>query len=161
MATGSTGRYSQRWRSPGRRGQVRWLAHTSESVACPTLRARSGRVTDSLILDTHSTACGRQVATGLRSGDRVTGRWQSSSSSARTRRDQTGRKIALVLASRLPNNGDALLDGDYRYRLWRRWDPNQPIMGWVMLNPSTADDQRDDQTLRKCMGFARTHDHGA
>src|SRR5687767_3554765 len=50
--------------------------------------------------------------------------------------------------------------GWYRYRLWRRWDPSQPIMVWVMLNPSTADADTDDQTLKKCMGFARKHGHG-
>jgi hypothetical protein len=65
-----------------------------------------------------------------------------------------------VLASVLPDDSNALLDGVYRYCLWRRWNLNQPIMGWVMLNPSTANAKEDDQTLRKCMGFARKHDHG-
>ena len=46
------------------------------------------------------------------------------------------------------------LDGPYRYRLWRRWDDADTLL-FVMLNPSTADHQRDDPTLRRCMGFAR------
>jgi hypothetical protein len=33
-------------------------------------------------------------------------------------------------------------------------------MVWILLNPSTADADRDDPTLRKCVGFARTHGHG-
>jgi hypothetical protein len=33
-------------------------------------------------------------------------------------------------------------------------------MVWVMLNPSTANADTDDQTLKKCMGFARQHGHG-
>lgn len=45
--------------------------------------------------------------------------------------------------------------GRYRYRLWRWWDPALPSVVFVMLNPSTADALADDQTIRKCVGFAR------
>lgn len=45
--------------------------------------------------------------------------------------------------------------GRYRYRLIRAWDHSLPMVTWVMLNPSTADAQRDDLTLTKCQGFAR------
>lgn len=48
----------------------------------------------------------------------------------------------------------------YRYRLWRRWDVATPVMVWVMLNPSTADADVDDPTIRKCKGFARAHGYG-
>lgn len=50
--------------------------------------------------------------------------------------------------------------GRYRYRLWRLWDELAPVMVWVMLNPSTADADVDDPTLRKCVGFAKRHRHG-
>lgn len=45
--------------------------------------------------------------------------------------------------------------GRYRYSLERCWDDGLPMVTWVMLNPSTADAETDDQTIRKCVGFAR------
>ena len=45
--------------------------------------------------------------------------------------------------------------GLYRYSLWREWSVEGPVMGWVMLNPSTADAHTDDPTIRRCIGFAK------
>lgn len=44
--------------------------------------------------------------------------------------------------------------GSYRYVLTRRWDRSKPHATFIMLNPSTADAQQDDATIRKCRGFA-------
>ncbi|UTC29641.1 hypothetical protein BAJUN_00110 [Bajunvirus bajun] len=57
---------------------------------------------------------------------------------------------------------DALISecGQYRYYLTRLWDPTKPILIWIMLNPSTADADLDDPTIRRCMSFARQNDFG-
>lgn len=39
----------------------------------------------------------------------------------------------------------------YRYRLWRQWDRNLPSLGFIMLNPSTADHQVNDPTITRCL----------
>jgi hypothetical protein len=38
----------------------------------------------------------------------------------------------------------------YRYLLRRSWDHIKPRFLIVMLNPSTADDEKDDATIRSC-----------
>jgi hypothetical protein len=48
----------------------------------------------------------------------------------------------------------------YRYHLYRTWDAELPHMVWLMLNPSTADAEKDDLTIKKCMGFARREGMG-
>jgi len=50
--------------------------------------------------------------------------------------------------------------GQYRYTLHRRWDATLPTLVWIMLNPSTADAQTDDRTIRRCIGFARGWRYG-
>lgn len=46
--------------------------------------------------------------------------------------------------------------GRYRYRLWRQWAPGDQTVGFVMLNPSTADALTDDPTIRRCIRFAQS-----
>jgi hypothetical protein len=58
----------------------------------------------------------------------------------------------------------------YRYTLWREWEePEMGLLGLlasgcfkpggylmvIVLNPSTADESRDDPTIRRCVGFAK------
>lgn len=44
--------------------------------------------------------------------------------------------------------------GKFRYRLTRALGPNVRIANLLMLNPSTADAERNDPTTTRCMGFA-------
>jgi hypothetical protein len=52
-------------------------------------------------------------------------------------------------------------DGLYRYGLGRQWNFNgtteHPLRAvlWLMFNPSTADAERDDATIRKCVKFSK------
>jgi len=50
-------------------------------------------------------------------------------------------------------------DGKYRYLLERCWSEG-PTITFVMLNPSTADADIDDPTIRRCMGFAKKLGYG-
>lgn len=51
--------------------------------------------------------------------------------------------------------------GKYRYLLTRIWDENKPKVMFIMLNPSTADANNDDPTIRRCIGFAKSWGYGA
>lgn len=57
------------------------------------------------------------------------------------------------------SGADISADGVYRYHLWRAWGRGDHAV-FVMLNPSTADHETDDMTIRKCCGFARRWDCG-
>jgi hypothetical protein len=46
-------------------------------------------------------------------------------------------------------------DRQYRYELRRTWDESKPKVLFIMLNPSTADANIDDPTIRRCIGFAK------
>lgn len=50
--------------------------------------------------------------------------------------------------------------GRYRYELTRQWDDG-PQLRFIMLNPSTADADIDDPTIRRCVGFARRWGYGS
>jgi hypothetical protein len=56
----------------------------------------------------------------------------------------------------------ALFSSDriYRFRLWRVWDKRKGLALFIGLNPSTADENADDPTIRRCIGFASTWGYG-
>lgn len=50
--------------------------------------------------------------------------------------------------------------GKYRYSLSRVWDENKPRVLFIMLNPSTADAEKNDPTITRCIGFAKDWGYG-
>lgn len=47
----------------------------------------------------------------------------------------------------------------YRYKLQQRWG-NGPLMLWLLMNPSTADENTTDPTVAKCADMARRRGFG-
>lgn len=48
----------------------------------------------------------------------------------------------------------------YRYDLLRVWDETTPYLMFIGLNPSTADHEQDDPTIKRCIGFAESLNFG-
>lgn len=57
---------------------------------------------------------------------------------------------------------NAILSADrkYRYILSRTWDETKPTVLFIGLNPSTADEEIDDPTIRKCINYAKSWGYG-
>ncbi len=57
---------------------------------------------------------------------------------------------------------DALISGDGKYRYWlsRLWNIKLPLTVFIGLNPSTADAEKDDPTIRRCISFAKSWGSG-
>ena len=71
-------------------------------------------------------------------------------------------EMADVMISRNGENGAAFSECyEYRYALWRRWDEGKPTVMFIMLNPSTADAESDDPTIRKCRRYAESWGYGS
>jgi len=62
-----------------------------------------------------------------------------------------------------PSTGTASFSacGHYRWWLERLWQPEAPRLLFIGLNPSRADGQRDDPTLRRLLGFAQRWGYGS
>lgn len=51
--------------------------------------------------------------------------------------------------------------GRFRYELWRDLGDKDRCVCFIMLNPSTADANHNDPTVRRCIGFARSWGFGS
>lgn len=48
----------------------------------------------------------------------------------------------------------------YRYTLWDIWRPGKPQINFLMLNPSTANEIKNDPTIERCSRRARQWGYG-
>lgn len=58
-------------------------------------------------------------------------------------------------------SSQALIVPPYRYWLSRAWDQAKPHAMFIMLNPSTADAKLDDNTIGRCVDFAKREGFGS
>jgi len=49
----------------------------------------------------------------------------------------------------------------WRYLLWRRWEPKLPVVNFLMLNPSTADEHKLDPTCSRARDYAERWNFGS
>ncbi len=70
--------------------------------------------------------------------------------------------ISEVLGRIAPSGALISDDGTYRFKLWRSLSEGHAGMcvNFIMLNPSTADHEKDDPTIRRCIGYARSWGFG-
>ncbi|MUV36981.1 hypothetical protein JNUCC1_00787 [Lentibacillus sp. JNUCC-1] len=52
-------------------------------------------------------------------------------------------------------------DRTHRYMLTCSWDSKKPAVTFVMFNPTLEDENEADQTLRRCVSFARDWGYGS
>lgn len=52
-------------------------------------------------------------------------------------------------------------DRKYRYSIERVWDSTRKSVVFICLNPSTADEYEEDQTLTRCINFSRDWGYGS
>lgn len=51
-------------------------------------------------------------------------------------------------------------DRQYRYALWRIWNEDKPLIMFIGLNPSTANERKDDATIRRIIRFTGEWGYG-
>lgn len=54
----------------------------------------------------------------------------------------------------------AVLDGKRRYRLWRIWEQEKPLLLYILLNPSHANADVDDRTVVRLIQFTKNGGYG-
>lgn len=70
--------------------------------------------------------------------------------------DLFGQEIAQTMIS----GAEFSEDRKYRYALWRIWDKHKPLVMFIGLNPSTANEVEADPTIRRVIRFATDWGYG-
>ena len=71
-----------------------------------------------------------------------------------------GGKIKIKVADNIKSFATFSDCKKYRYTLFRLWDSSLPTILFIMMNPSTADENINDPTVAKCMRYARKWGYG-
>lgn len=84
-------------------------------------------------------------------------------STAKRRSPRTGPPSPFTVGGVNVSAGPASFSPDrrYRYTLWRTWDESKPTVMVIGLNPSTADENHLDNTLKKCAKLAHSWGYGS
>lgn len=61
-----------------------------------------------------------------------------------------------------PQNNGANFSNDrsYRYSLWRIWDESKPLVMFIGLNPSTANEPHSDPTIKRVIRISEYNGYG-
>jgi hypothetical protein len=51
-------------------------------------------------------------------------------------------------------------DRKYRFALWRIWDEAKPLVMFIGLNPSTANEEENDPTIRRVIAISKFNGYG-
>lgn len=59
-------------------------------------------------------------------------------------------------------NAGAVFSEDrlYRYKLWRIWDESKPLIAFMGINPSTANETEPDNTIKRVMAITKNNGFG-
>ena len=68
--------------------------------------------------------------------------------------------VDAALRLRMKNTARLSRCRTYRFALWRTWNADLKSVMFVGLNPSTADESRDDPTLVRCINYAKSWGYG-
>ena len=78
--------------------------------------------------------------------------------------ESTNTKPEVFTKPLLANDADfgAVFSNDrkYRYSLWRIWDRSKPLLMFIGLNPSSADETDNDPTTKSCGRIAKANGYG-
>jgi hypothetical protein len=66
----------------------------------------------------------------------------------------------LLPASAVDKGAHFSQDRKYRYALWRIWDKSKPLVMFVGLNPSTANEDENDATIRSVERLSKNNGYG-
>ena len=61
---------------------------------------------------------------------------------------------------KISRSADISSDKKERFSLSRIWDSKKPKVLYIMLNPSYADDEFDDPTIRRLISFSKKFEYG-